>query len=84
MYKLLNPTHIGTSYMVEQLKEHIAHIGHEKIQSLKGETVGIEDEAVGSMIVRISVLAINLVRGNPSGTTYEVYEYHQRDICHGC
>ena len=84
MYKLLNPTHIGTSYMVEQLKDHIAHIGHEKIQSLKGETVCIEDGAAGSMIVRISVLAIDLVRGDSSGTTYQVYEYHQRDVCQWC
>jgi hypothetical protein len=80
MYKLLNPTHIGTSYMVEQLKEHIAHIGHEKIQSLKGETVCIEGELTGSMTVWITILAIDPVRGNSSGTTYEVYEYHQRYI----
>lgn len=39
MYKLLKPTHIGINYMVEKLQEYISHIGHEKIQSLKGENV---------------------------------------------
>jgi hypothetical protein len=39
MYKLLKPTHIGITYMVERLQDHIAHIGHERIQSLKGENV---------------------------------------------
>ena len=39
MYKLLKPTHIGINYMVEKLQEYISRIGHEKIQSLKGENV---------------------------------------------
>jgi len=39
MYKLLKPTHIGINYMVEKLQENISRIGHEKIQSLKGENV---------------------------------------------
>ncbi|CAF4304278.1 unnamed protein product, partial [Rotaria magnacalcarata] len=34
MYKLLVPTPIGTSYMVERLQQNIAAIGHEKIHSL--------------------------------------------------
>jgi len=39
MYKLLKPTHIGINYMVEKLQDYISRIGHEKIQSLKGENV---------------------------------------------
>ncbi|CAF4869208.1 unnamed protein product [Rotaria sp. Silwood1] len=39
MYKLLKPTHIGTNYMVEQLQHNISRIGHEKVQSLKGENL---------------------------------------------
>ncbi|CAM2725921.1 unnamed protein product [Rotaria socialis] len=39
MYKLLVPTPIGTSYMVERLQQNIAAIGHEKIHSLKGENL---------------------------------------------
>ena len=39
MYILLKPTHIGINYMVEKLKDNITRIGHEKIQSLKGENV---------------------------------------------
>ncbi len=39
MYKLLKPTHIGINYMVERLQDYISRIGHEKIQSLKGENV---------------------------------------------
>ncbi|CAF0895622.1 unnamed protein product [Adineta ricciae] len=39
MYKLLKPTHIGINYMVERLQEHIARIGHDKVQSLKGENL---------------------------------------------
>lgn len=39
MYKLLKPTHIGINHMVEKLQEYIARIGHEKIQSLKGENL---------------------------------------------
>ena len=39
MYKLLKPTHIGINYMVEKLQEYISQIGHEQIQSLKGENV---------------------------------------------
>lgn len=39
MYKLLNPTHIGTGYMVERLRENIVQIGQEKVQGLKGENV---------------------------------------------
>ena len=39
MYKLLKPSHIGTNYMVKRLEDNIAHIGHEKVQSLKGENV---------------------------------------------
>ncbi|CAF1220958.1 unnamed protein product [Rotaria sordida] len=39
MYKLLKPTHIGINYMVEKLQDHISRIGHEKIQSLKGENL---------------------------------------------
>jgi hypothetical protein len=39
MYKLLKPTHIGINYMVERLQDNISSIGHERIQSLKGENV---------------------------------------------
>jgi hypothetical protein len=39
MYKLLKPTHIGINYMVERLQDNISRIGHEKIQSLKGDNV---------------------------------------------
>ena len=39
MYKLLKPSQIGTNYMVKRLEDNIAHIGHEKVQSLKGENV---------------------------------------------
>jgi hypothetical protein len=39
MYKLLKPTHIGINYMVEKLQDNISHIGHDKVQSLKGENV---------------------------------------------
>ncbi|CAF3459379.1 unnamed protein product [Rotaria sp. Silwood1] len=39
MYKLLKPTHIGINYMVEKLQDHISRIGHEKVQSLKGENL---------------------------------------------
>ncbi len=39
MYKLLKPTHIGINYMVEKLQDNISQIGHEKVQSLKGENV---------------------------------------------
>ncbi|CAF3582944.1 unnamed protein product [Adineta steineri] len=39
MYKLLKPTHIGINYMVEKLQDNIARIGHEKVQSLKGENL---------------------------------------------
>ncbi len=39
MYKLLKPTHIGINYMVERLREHISNLGHEKIQSLRGDNV---------------------------------------------
>jgi len=39
MYKLLKPTHIGINYMVEKLQDNISRIGHNKIQSLKGENV---------------------------------------------
>ncbi|CAM4808242.1 unnamed protein product [Rotaria magnacalcarata] len=39
MYKLLKPTHIGINYMVEKLQDNISRVGHEKIQSLKGENV---------------------------------------------
>jgi len=41
MYKLLEPTHIGVHYIVERLQEHISNVGHEKIQTLKGENVMI-------------------------------------------
>ncbi|CAM4870034.1 unnamed protein product [Rotaria socialis] len=39
MYKLLKPTHIGINYMVEKLQDNISRIGHEKIQTLKGENL---------------------------------------------
>ena len=39
MYKLLKPTSIGINYMVEKLQDYISRIGHEKIQTLKGENV---------------------------------------------
>jgi hypothetical protein len=39
MYKLLKPTHIGINYMVEKLQDNISRIGHDKVQSLKGENV---------------------------------------------
>jgi len=39
MHKLLKPTHIGINYMVERLQDNISSIGHERIQSLKGENV---------------------------------------------
>ena len=39
MYKLLKPTHIGISYMVERLQDNITNIGHEKVQLLKGDNV---------------------------------------------
>lgn len=42
MYKLLEPTHIGVHYIVERLQEHISNVGHEKIQTLKGENVMIQ------------------------------------------
>lgn len=42
MYKLLEPTHIGISYMVERLQDHISNIGQEKVQALKGDNVGSE------------------------------------------
>lgn len=44
MYKLLKPTHIGINYMVEKLQDYISRIGHEKVQSLKGENVRRENE----------------------------------------
>ncbi|CAF3571796.1 unnamed protein product [Adineta steineri] len=39
MYKLLKPTHIGITYMVEQLQEHMSRTGHERIQSLTGDNL---------------------------------------------
>ncbi|CAF1523186.1 unnamed protein product [Adineta steineri] len=39
MYKLLKPTHIGITYMVEQLQEHMSRTGHERIQSLPGDNL---------------------------------------------
>ncbi|CAF4302679.1 unnamed protein product, partial [Adineta steineri] len=39
MYKLLKPTHIGITYMVEQLQEHMSRTGHERIQTLPGDNL---------------------------------------------
>ena len=81
MYKLLNPTQIGTGYMVERLQQHIAQIGHEKVQSLKGENVrqSIFDEKF-SMKFRIFSV-IDFIRRNSVGITYEIHEYYQRYVC---
>lgn len=39
MFQLLKPTDIGISYMVERLQGYITNLGHEQIQSLRGENV---------------------------------------------
>ena len=48
MYKLLKPTHIGITYMVERLQDNISHIGQERIQSLKGENVCNEKKSLSN------------------------------------
>ena len=59
MYKLLKPTHIGINYMVEKLQDHISQIGHEKVQSLKGENVRVSNK--NKIFNHLVVLVINII-----------------------
>jgi hypothetical protein len=60
MYKLLKPTHIGINYMVEKLQEYISRIGHEKIQSLKGENVRYCIKKI-EILICLFFLVINII-----------------------
>jgi hypothetical protein len=64
MYKLLKPTHIGINYMVEKLQDNISRIGHNKIQSLKGENVCYyfekENERFIFMFLVINIICRNI------------------------
>jgi hypothetical protein len=72
MYKLLKPTHIGINYMVERLQDNISSIGHESIQSLKGENVCQKNKERLSKSNEFD-LVTNIICGNIIGFTYEIY-----------
>jgi hypothetical protein len=71
MYKLLKPTHIGINYMVERLQDNISSIGHESIQSLKGENVCQIKRNIFEN--NRFDLVTNIICGNIIGFTYEIY-----------
>ena len=81
MYKLLNPTQIGTGYMVDRLQEHIAQIGHEKVQSLKGENVRRAVRKAKKAFPLRLFLVIDAVRWDAVGIAHKIHEYHQRNLC---
>jgi hypothetical protein len=60
MYKLLKPTHIGINYMVEKLQDNISRIGHEKVQSLKGDNVCYSKRRIKEICIFIC-LVINII-----------------------